>query len=595
VSRNNGITTSLTRPPRTYASILQAGGDALLDEIKAMRVKQLKEELVKIGVSTQDAFEKEELVQRLYQAKSAKGATVASPPGPQNNGFGSSPQQPPPQQQPQNVAAAAPAAWSQQTPPPPPPPSKNQIIIAPLYLTSLETGTRVAAVNGHDITVEAKDHPYPSIKIQVTPAPGKPECTLNLLLDTACSGIVLRPSVVKQYKLPELSTPVTMTGAGGVASNTGLTQLDKCRLEQSTFGPLPAAVQEIGALPSTLDGIIGLSFLNQFAGAELDFRRGKLFLFPRGQLPELPSELEIVAEGDMELLSKLGIYVVDTYLGGRGPVKMLVDTGASDSFMNWKGVEEGLGIGRDSKFLASLPSPMGAVGSDAIAMELTHRINISSNLNFGQRLKPGLSLADQRRLSVDIGNIAILDSLRDDGVGGILGIDAFMKCDSVRMTFQGMRTIQFLLAKKDWVPPPNPQQSQQQQQPAPPQPRSQQPPTTQPRSQQPPRPNAGTQPQQPTSQRAEARARRSVMDPSATGVQNGMGGVGRGTGAPPAVDLGVATPPPPRRSGQPGPNQSTHSDVRGDGKPKPGDYMNDFIIPVDDGSGGGFQSRFGNA
>ena len=54
-----------------------------------------------------------------------------------------------------------------------------------------------------------------------------------------------------------------MTGAGGTVGATGLTQIEKFSLNQDekpgnanpTFGPLPAAVQDIGALPSTLDGI----------------------------------------------------------------------------------------------------------------------------------------------------------------------------------------------------------------------------------------------------------------------------------------------------------------------------------------------------
>ena len=526
----------LKGPQRQYASLLHAGD--LLGEIKSMRVKELKEELTALGVSTKDAFEKEELVQRLYEARQG---TLRSTPAPQNNN-GARPSAPPPQ--------------SQQ---PPTPTANNQILVAPLYLTSLEAGTRVAATNGADITVQAKDHPYPSIKIQVTPSNG-PDFTLNLLLDTACSGIVLRPAVVKHYNLPQLSTPVTMTGAGGVASNTGLTQLENFKLETHSFGPLPAAVQDIGALPNSLDGIIGLSFLNQFAGAEMDFRRGSLFLFPRGQLPELPAEYEIAAEGDMSLIPKLGIYVVDVYLGGRGPVKMLVDSGASDTFLNWKGVEEDLGLPRDSKFLAKLPSPMGAVGSDAVAMELTHRINISSNLNFGQRLKPGLSLQDNRRLGVDIGNIAILDNLRGDGVGGILGIDAFMRCDTVRMTFQGAPTIQFLLNKNMGA-----NASQQQAQ------ASKNAPTN---------PSTSNVGRQAATRPTNARARRSSVDPSTTGV-----------GGPSSVNIGMQAAS--QSTVQPSPNQCTHSTARprgpaGSSRPKRGDYMNDLIVPVDSGDQVGF-------
>ena len=78
--------------------------------------------------------------------------------------------------------------------------------------------------------------------------------------------------MVKQHKLPELSTPVTTTGAGGTAGGTGLTQIDKFKFGGDTYDPLPTAVQDIGALPSTLEGIIGLSFLSQFACVEMNFQ-----------------------------------------------------------------------------------------------------------------------------------------------------------------------------------------------------------------------------------------------------------------------------------------------------------------------------------
>jgi len=402
---------------------------SLLEEIRSMRVKEIKEELTALKVNTQDAFEKEELVQRLFKAR----------------------QNPSPKQQQQATAGSSTQSSQSNT---------NGVLQAPLYFTSLDAGTRLAAVNGESIDIDAKDHPYPSIKISASNAGGK-EFELHLLLDTACSGFVLRPSVVQKHNLPSLSTPVTMTGAGGTASNTGLTQLERFYLPSSNddpstspkmFGPLPAAVQDIGALPSSLDGIIGLSFLNQFEGAELDFQNGLLSLYPKGQaLPPISSDLKVVAEGAMSLIPSLSIYLVDVMLGNRGPVKMLVDTGASDSFLNWKGVSD-LGLDPQSKFLQRLPTRTGAMGSDNIAMELTHRINISSSLNLGSSKTSadhgGLTLQGPRRLGIDIGNIAILESLKNDGVGGIMGIDVFCRCDAVRMTFQGTnRSVQLMLNK----------------------------------------------------------------------------------------------------------------------------------------------------
>jgi predicted aspartyl protease len=393
---------NLLHSGRLYASEDFVKDDTLLDELRAMRVKELKAELSALQVSTQDAFEKEQLIQRLYESRKRgdKAKQTSS----------------------QAVAQTS-----------------GTVIRAPLFFTSMDQDLRIAAVNMNGgITVNPSDQPYATIQIQVELS-GK-TFPLTLLLDTACSGFVLRPSVVDKYNLPKLQTPVTMTGAGGTVGATGLTQLERFRLGETSFGPLPAAVQDIGALPSSLDGIIGLSFLSQFSVVEMDFIKGELVLYKRGEPAPVVDDSRVVAKGDMSLLP-LGIYVVDVFFGSRGPVKMLVDSGASCTFLNWKGVSD-LGIDRKNKnnsFLEQLSSPMGAMGSDNVAMQLTHRINVSSALRLGRGELPGLSLKDSKRLSVDIGDIAILDQMRSQGVGGILGIDALMRCKGVRMSFQGPR------------------------------------------------------------------------------------------------------------------------------------------------------------
>jgi predicted aspartyl protease len=388
-------------------------GDVLEDEIRLMRVKDIKAELSKMNVSTQDAFEKEELVQRLLEIRKSGKKTP-----PTNNNDNS----------------------SRST-------SGTNVLVAPLYFTNMDSNLKVAAVNmDGGITVEPSDQPYATIEFQVTPDGGGSTFPLRLLLDTACSGFVLRPSVVEKYNLPKLSTPVTMTGAGGTVGATGLTQLSKFSLGGESFGPLPAAVQDIGALPSVLDGIVGLSFLNNFAAADMDFANGKLSLYKRGsELPDISSsdQTTLVARGTMELLPQLGIYTVGVTLGSRGPVKMLVDSGAANTFMNWKGVED-LGLSRtDDSFLQRLTNPMGAMGSDNIAMQLTHRLGVSSTLKLGDGKSSmesnlsGLSLKETKRLKIDIGDIAILDNMRGQNVGGILGIDALMRSTCVRIIFNG--------------------------------------------------------------------------------------------------------------------------------------------------------------
>lgn len=395
-------------------------------EIRSMRVKEIKAALLELNISTHDVFEKEELVQRLVEGrKSGK-------------------QQKRPAENTSARTTASPLSSSGMT---------KDVIVAPLYFTSMDSNLKVAAVNmDGGIRVDPSDQPYATVEFQVTPDGGGSAFPLRLLLDTACSGFVLRPSVVEKYNLPKMSTPVTMTGAGGTVGATGLTQLSKFSLGGESFGPLPAAVQDIGALPSLLDGIVGLSFLNNFAAVDMDFANGKLSLYRRGStVPDIASDqATLVTRGTMEVIPHLGIYTADVMLGSRGPVKMLVDSGAASTFLNWKGVED-LGISRtddSSSFLQRLSNPMGAMGSDNIAMQLTHRLGVSSTLSLlgtssaGQSSNtssslPGLSLKETKRLKIDIGDIAILDNMRAQNVGGILGIDALMRSTCVRTIFNG--------------------------------------------------------------------------------------------------------------------------------------------------------------
>jgi len=389
-----------------------------VEKIRSMRVKDLKDALSQLNIPTKDVFEKEQLVQRLLEARQ-KGNYQSK----KNMNNDDTPKKTT---------------------------GSRDVIVTKLFFTNMDSNLRIEArnMNGGGIEVNPSEQPYPTIEFDVIFGGGS-TFPLRLLVDTACSGFVLRPAVVQRYNLPQMSTPVTMTGAGGTVGATGLTQLSKFSIGGETFGPLPAAVQDIGALPSSLDGIVGLSFLNYFAAVDMDFSNGNLYMYKRGTpVPSAPpSSVQgtLVARGRMDMVPQYGIYTVDTTFGGRGPVKMLVDTGAACTFLNWDGVSD-LGISRnDNKFLQRLSNPMGAMGSDNIAMQLTHRLGVSSTLNLGIQQQqrpigsslPGLSLAGNKRLQMDIGDIAILESMKNQRVGGILGIDAFMRATCIRFILEG--------------------------------------------------------------------------------------------------------------------------------------------------------------
>lgn len=422
--------------------------DDLLETIRSMRVKELKMELTERKISISDVFDKEELVKRLFESRLASPTTII-------------------QQHNDND-------------------DNRDIIRADISFASVETGRSIPGTSlnsGETIRIDAKGTPYPTITIHVldNDQGGGKGFDLTLLLDTACSGFVLRPSTVQKYNMNSYSSSAsTMIGAGGTAGSIagGLTQINSFTISGDTKSnvitynyngrqqPFPVAVQDIGALPTSLDGIIGLSFMNQFACTEIDIDNSKVTFYKKEPPPPIPKQNDdssslhhphdIIAEGNLSP-TRLGIWTVDTMVDGRGPIKMLVDTGATSTFINWKGIEKGLDLSRNSFLVKELNQRTGAMGSDNIAMDLTHRIDVENNINFVNRDRRGeggqqydglcssTSMTTQQQqqsslLSIDICDIAILDSpqLSSDRVVGILGMDFFLKCSMIRMNFNGV-------------------------------------------------------------------------------------------------------------------------------------------------------------
>jgi hypothetical protein len=167
----------------------------------------------------------------------------------------------------------------------------------------------------------------------------------------------------------------------------------------------------------------------------MDFKRGSVTLYAKERKPPVPEGLAVIAEAEMTM-TNLGIWIVDVTMDGCGPVKMLVDSGAASTFLNWKGVSD-LSLSRESPLVERLTSPMGAMGSDNIAMALTHRLTVRQNLNLGVRSSFGGLAISGDGTKIDVGDIAVLDAMSANNVGGILGIDVLMRCSVVRMVFNG--------------------------------------------------------------------------------------------------------------------------------------------------------------
>ena len=313
----------------------------------------------------------------------------------------------------------------------------SDAIVVPMQFYSLDSGRSVAATNANDVFLRPSPGKFPCIQVDI----GNRRI-ITLLVDTACTALVLRPSVVTKYGLPSYSAGATMTAAGGGNMAGALTQIDRFTLvgsnsESKSFGPFPTAVQDIGALPPALDGIIGLSFLSQFAYVDFDFKSGNLILHENKQDPLTPENTVCLGKSNLES-TRMMIWAVRIMFDGKGPVKTIVDTGAASTILNWKGVHD-MGLSKDSEQVVRNFGAMGAMGADNVALDLSHRYSLQRRFSLSE--KAGSASAGVRinsdTVPLDIGDLPILEALKPEGIGGLLGSDLLMRCDIVRFAFKG--------------------------------------------------------------------------------------------------------------------------------------------------------------
>jgi len=322
--------------------------NTLLESLRSMRVKELKVELDTLNISTSDVFEKEELVQRLYHARiDGASANVIA------NGIDIKKKQKKKKRRSYDEDDTS----TDDTVNPMTTSSNNSnsnnnswTITTPLIYHDLESSKSVQAKNANDIYIRPSPGKYASIKVQLLKqgSQGANPIEWMLLVDTACSGLVLSPNAVSKANnmcpniIQTIDNAGTMTMAGSsqgssVAKWDTYTKLSVEGIEIDHTNV--AACQDIGALPSQLDGIIGLSFLEKYACVDFDFVNDELRLDISNSSPIISNANDVIAQGPLSL-TKLRIYTADVTLDGRGPVKLLVDTGAASSFLNWNGVSQ---------------------------------------------------------------------------------------------------------------------------------------------------------------------------------------------------------------------------------------------------------------
>lgn len=435
----------------------------LMASLRSMRAKDIKLELEALNVSTQNALEKEELVQRLYKVRIGKKSGG-------NNSVESKKKKKKRRtydyegddntilEETESIEDGSSSTYN--AIPSNTDPANGWTITTPLIYHELESSKSVAAQNAENTYIRPSQGKYAAIKVQLKKNDKSIEWTL--LVDTACSGLVLSPNAVTRVNqqhpgMIQLSNGgATMTMAGSsqrasVATWDASTKMNVEGLEINHSNM--AACQDIGALPAGLDGILGLSFLDKFACVDFDFVSNELRLHRTDPNPLIPNMKDIVAQGTLSL-TKLRIYTADVTLDGRGPVKLLVDTGAASSFLNWKGVSD-MKLSSSSPQIDPIRDQIGAMGADNMALKLTHRFklkrrwNVVAENNAGGNFCPGIALQDNQFSDVDIADLPVLETLKEDGVGGILGADLLMMCDVMRFSgLDGARTPTMILMKQ---------------------------------------------------------------------------------------------------------------------------------------------------
>ena len=98
--------------------------------------------------------------------------------------------------------------------------------------------------------------------------------TGTFLLDTGASVCVLAPSIARKLDLEETGTDVELRTANGIVK-APLVKIDSVQVGRSRAEDVPAVVHSAAG---SLDGVLGLSFLNTFDGYKIDTRNHTLRL-----------------------------------------------------------------------------------------------------------------------------------------------------------------------------------------------------------------------------------------------------------------------------------------------------------------------------
>lgn len=258
----------------------------LLRSIRSLRVKDIKSQLESINISTKDAFEKEELVQRLFRARLAStDVGVAEKPRKKKkkrrqyydddgvsidqSAFHTS-QDIPIGQPPKVSPTSSDRSTSKRT---------DATIVAPFQYFTLDTKKQLQDATAQDIYIRPSPGKYAAVTVKLQSKSTSAAAEYTLLVDTACSGIVLSPEAESRSNglIQTIKGAASMASAGGDRAGYDVATWGDRSTTKLIIGDVDvneidgmgdrmmnmAAINDIGALPDGIDGILGLSLLNK--------------------------------------------------------------------------------------------------------------------------------------------------------------------------------------------------------------------------------------------------------------------------------------------------------------------------------------------
>eukprot|EP00640_Fibrocapsa_japonica_P001175 CAMPEP_0113934750 /NCGR_PEP_ID=MMETSP1339-20121228/2031_1 /TAXON_ID=94617 /ORGANISM="Fibrocapsa japonica" /LENGTH=424 /DNA_ID=CAMNT_0000936669 /DNA_START=68 /DNA_END=1339 /DNA_ORIENTATION=+ /assembly_acc=CAM_ASM_000762 len=366
-------------PPLKVGSSAEINEEDVYAEVKSMRAAEIKKELNSYRISTSDCFEKEELVQRLVQARIDRSGE-----------------------------------------------SLNAGVKVPLRCFTPRDG-----VLGEDVKLDEKS--YFAINVAL------PELgveSADFMIDTAATNSLVTPLWADRWGAKGTGRSATMNA--GTMSASGLRQV---RLGPARLGgqfksiPLEPVVTAL-PIPNDIAGIVGLEFMRQFDMA-VNFVTLECTFYLAGTVAGNPGAF---AKGLRRLKGRfyppMNMFGVEAQLALPGqpppsspgqpfPVRTLLDAGSAFSILNWEAASlVGLGpqdIGGKLRKTGQVISGASAPGQDFKAMEVVDG-EFDLLLNCGDG-----SSAAVHNVKCCIGDLPAFQLLGLSGPAMVIGLDVLSR------------------------------------------------------------------------------------------------------------------------------------------------------------------------